>query len=307
MRGVDGDRLARFLLSRLPADTLRATAVGIMARDKVVLDFERDGLQWQVDSGDEIGRLLYSTGSYEGGEIAAVLQWLETSQRSGVVVDVGANVGTTSIPFAVAGYSVVAIEPVPETFAMLTTNVRRNALRQKVVCVRRAIVDGASQAEMWTGFGSGQAEVVVDGKSPALTRFGSTENRIVVPAGRLDETLAALEVDYEGVALVWSDVQGSETSVIRTGSQLWDVGVPLYLEVDPESLDIHGGRDRFVDAVEEHFSAFIPSEQLMTRSDPQPIERLGDFVAGIRRHSYSDALFLPEPVQAGRSVAIERR
>jgi hypothetical protein len=67
--------------------------------DDVVLTFERGGFTWTVDAGDEIGRYLFSEGSYEGEELDAVLSWLRVNRPArsfGTFVDLGANVGTTT-------------------------------------------------------------------------------------------------------------------------------------------------------------------------------------------------------------------
>jgi FkbM family methyltransferase len=268
----------------------RALLVALARADGLVIDFSRDGLRWRTDVGDEIGGQLYRTGSYERDEIAAVLRWLDG--KAGVVVDAGANVGTTSIPFAQAGYRVVAIEPVAETFEMLSVNVSRNGFSGHVTCVRQAVSEQAGTLEMWTGTGSGQAEVVVAGAPPALLRWGATGQRVVVPAGPLNALLDELTIEPSEVALVWADVQGAETSVIRTGTELWAAGVPLYLEVFPAGLDLHAGINEFIAAVRGHFAGFIPRDDLIAGRAATAIEQFSEWVQTIDSDSYSDALLV---------------
>jgi FkbM family methyltransferase len=296
----NGALLAGYLMQRLPRDVMRAVGVEIVARDGAVIDFERNGLRWTVDTGDEIGRELYVTGVYEGVEIAAVLEWLTENDAKKFLVDLGANVGTTSIPFALAGYDVLAVEPVPATFEMLTTNVRRNGLDGSVQCAQRAISAADGHVRMWTGFGSGQAELTLDGEQPEEDVAGARGDLIEVSSSRLDSVLAAHGVHAQSVGLVWADVQGSETAVIQTGTALWAAGVPLYLEVDPSRLAAHGGLDTFERAVCDHFVSFIPRDELVLgRPAPRPVNVFSAFVRSIAPGSYTDALFIAEDRHRG--------
>jgi FkbM family methyltransferase len=292
---------------RLVARGLRTSAPEV-ARDaafRLLVDegleqivFHRGGLRWRVDIGDDIGRCLFADGTYEGTEIAAMLAWLRRSGRRGTVIDLGANVGTTTIPFALAGYSVVAVEPIPATFEMLIENVRANGLESRVRCRRFAIAEEPGVAEMWTGEGSGQAEVVVEGQVPAMQRWYGRGVRIEVPARPLRD-LATRDVSLDDVALVWSDVQGAETAVIRSGTEFWQAGVPLYLEVDPMSLDLHAGLRTHLAAVEANFGGFITSDDLLAGGSPRPIAAYADWVSTIGTLGYSDALLIGADHEGG--------
>jgi FkbM family methyltransferase len=285
------EQLAAFLAHRLPQATARSLAGHVMSQDHAILEFERDGLRWKVDMGDEIGRELYATGSYEGEEIAAVLRWLD---RKGIIVDLGANIGTTSIPFALAGYDVIAVEPVPATFSMLSNNVERNGLADRITCIQSAVATHQGPVTMWTGFASGQAEVAVDGAT-GIERWGDRGELITVLGGPVESI-----VGQSDVALVWADVQGSEIVVVETGAYLWERGVPLYLEIDPSSLELHGGLERFEQGVRRHFAAFLPRDDLITGGSEQDIARFGAFLATIDTDYYSDALLIPHHATVAR-------
>lgn len=250
--------------------------------------FERAGLVWWSDVDDSICRSLLQRGGYEIDEIAAVLRWLRAQGRtSGVIVDVGANIGTTSIPFAQQGFRVLAVEPVPRTFAMLSANVRENDFDGVITCVNSAVSESSGTVPMWTAGGSGRAEIAVDGhdRGPAIP----------VPSTPLSTLLEQHEIRAGDIALVWSDTQGSETGVIRSAPALWRAGVPLYLEVWPYSLDLHGGVDAFVDAVQANFSSFVSRSDLIAGGDPRPVEAFPGWVRSVGHgvDIFSDALVLP--------------
>jgi FkbM family methyltransferase len=237
---------------------------------------------------------LFVDGAYERDAIDSLIQWAKNNDRPRLIVDVGANVGTTSIPFASAGFTVVAIEPVPVTFAMLEANVRDNDLQGQVRCIQRAVAHGSRTVEMWTTHGSGLSEVAVRGKSPVFTRTGRVAVDLVpVEAAGLTEIIDQSHLRIEDVGLVWCDAQGSETQVLQSGSQLWNAGVPIYLEVDPENLECHGGLELFLRCAEQHFSTFLSRQALATAELPVPIGGFRHFVGSVPRHQCGDALLIP--------------
>ena len=164
--------LADLLARRLSERDIRRLTFSLIAKEPMQLTCERDGLTWTVDTGDEIGRSVYLDGRYEGEEIEAVIAWLGEEHRS-MVIDVGANVGTTTIPFAKAGYNVVAIEPVPTTFAMLSRNVEANGFENQVRCVNRAISATSGRVDMWVTKGSGRSELAVGAQEPGFSQIRS--------------------------------------------------------------------------------------------------------------------------------------
>lgn len=255
--------------------------------------FERDGNVWRTELSDAIGHMLWCTGGYEVTEIQAVIGWLRAHGRdSGLVVDVGANIGTTSIPFAQAGYRVLAVEPVPRNFDMLRENAASNGFERQVQLVNVAVSTTAGEVQMWTGSGSGLAEVAIEGADPTSTRWGDRGELVSVPALPLDEILAAHAGELDDVVLIWCDVQGSEMEVIRSCPDAWTAGVPLYAEVEPLGLELHGGVSTFVDLVSRTFTSFVTSDDLKQR---RPARRIADFelwVQTIEPSLHSDVLLL---------------
>jgi len=272
-----------------PADARRA-AVSLLRGQDALLEIEHDGVRWTVDVGDSIGEQLFSDGSFQRDELRAVLSWIEA--RPGVVVDLGANIGPTAIACARAGRAVVAVEPVPSTFALLRRNVEQNELDDRVTCVRHAI-SSASHVEMWTSSASGQNEVRVQDQPPGFLDFGvEAREPVQVDAIGLDDLVTSCGLAPADVALVWSDTQGSEADVIDTGTHLWASAVPLWVEVWPAGLRLHGGSDRFLESVQRHFRAFIPRDDLVTgRRRERPIAGFATWFATVQYET--DVLLIP--------------
>lgn len=75
---------------------------------------------------------------------------LESNIKGKTVVDCGANIGIFSIFAACLGASkVYAFEPIPETFAMLKSNISRNGLSNIVVPINKAVGEADTKSTIY--------------------------------------------------------------------------------------------------------------------------------------------------------------
>ena len=219
---------------------------------------------WTLPLGDDIVASVLRDGHYEGGELDGVLAWLgapTSRMRRPLIVDVGANAGTTAIPLAQRGFRVLAIEPVPRTLEYLLENVRDNGLDGLVTGVQAAISRPGPRVDMVLGGGLGQSEVRLSSDQETLvdSQYRVTAS-VSVPAAGLSEILDDHAVATNEVAFVWCDTQGSETEVTASGTELWSSGVPLYAELRPAGLTRpRVGLEAFYGVVASNFSAFRPA------------------------------------------------
>jgi FkbM family methyltransferase len=282
--GSDGDGLA---------DAMR-TLTGL----DIALTFERNGIVWTLPAGEDgIAEQLVRSGAYFGGTFDAVLDYVR-QQRAGHewVVDVGANVGTTTVPFAAAEYRVLAIEPVPASVGYLRGNVDRNGLSDRVHVVEGAVTADGDDVLLAVGTSLGSSEVIATADTrPVFEGQYGRAGTIRARGLRLDEVVRAASVPTESVALVWSDTQGSEAAVIETGAALWAAGVPLFVELWPPGLAAHGGVEQFVAQAREHFTRFVHSESLDVTNGTRGSDELAAFAAAVLDHpgQFTDILLLP--------------
>lgn len=274
--------------------------------------FTRDGIRWTVSPEDgPVGLGLFVDGAYHGAEIAALGAWLGASgilaPPRDVIVDVGAHVGSSCIPLVRAtGGRALAIEPVAESFRRLELNVVANGLADRVVRVRAAVTREPRRVVMDVASGeSGSSFVVpeddVDVARPRdpVHRSGREE----VNGRPLDHLLASAGFRREEVALVWADVQGAEGDVIRSGGDLWALGVPLWAEIEPASIARRGSRAAFATLAAEHFDRFVEAHAVIRDgiAHPTPIGELAALMERIGpRQSNTDVLFLPPRLAAKR-------
>ena len=259
----------------------------------------RDGLTWHLPLSEGIvGLSMLINGEWEAESLKGLLAWSARYSPLGpdkLLVDVGANIGTTSIPVAShLRCRVVAIEPVPSTFETLCLNVRANKLDHLVTPIHGAVLAQASTIAMMVDDTNRGGSYVA--RASAHTPAANVEAR------PLDDILTFLEIAPQHVGLVWADVEGCETDVIASGTSLWREGIPLFAEINPGAQKMQQGIDAFVRAVHTHFDRFLPEERLPD-SPPEefwPIERFAAHVRTIRDDVGRNVLLLPPGFAASR-------
>jgi FkbM family methyltransferase len=299
--GAELVAVVRRLAAALPLVERRALAMTLIESEADEVKFRRGGATWTIALWDKkISQFLFANENFQGKEIRAVLKWMRRNHRFAAprdcIVDVGANIGTSTIPFAQAtDCRVTAIEPTPEPFALLTRNVADNGLAQRVTCVRSAIVNGPAEVVrmVFPVDNSGGAEVVRPGGSPSFAGLQAVRGEARAPAAGLSATLERHGVAPERVAFVWSDTQGCEIDVIESGRALWAAGAPLFAEFDP-SVCGAAGLVPLAAAAVSHFTAFIPAEALIDSAAvaARPIAELPAYCRSLGERN-SDCLLLP--------------
>jgi FkbM family methyltransferase len=294
-----------------PTDAERfAQALRVLTGIDVSLTFERNGVVWTVPPGEDgIGDALFAHGAYGARTLDQMMNFV-TTRRPGRswIIDVGANIGTTSVPFAKAGFEVLAIEPVPLTARYLRKNVDANGLTDHVRILEWAIASDVDEVLIAVSTSLGSSEVVPSSAAAAgFERRYQRESTIVVPALSLDAALAQSGVPVDEVAIVWSDTQASEAAVIDSGSSLWTAGVPLLTEFWPGGLALKGGVDHFIEVAGQHFKSFVntvdrdhPFFQAMSTEgsmdvEARPLRELHELakVVAVYPGEFTDILLVP--------------
>jgi len=146
-----------------------------------------------------------------------------------VVIDVGAHIGLYTVRSARAvgkGGLVIALEPDPETFALLNLNVNLNKSGD-VVTLRRAAYESDGTSILHRSVGSG---------GHSLVRVSEeTTGEIEVPTITLD-TLARM-FDLDRVDWVKIDVEGAELAVLKGANNALRMVKSLIVEVWSENAN----------------------------------------------------------------------
>jgi FkbM family methyltransferase len=182
--------------------------------------------------------------------VARIERELGPEALGGAIVDVGANIGTTTIPaLRTHGFaSAVACEPLEGNYALLRENIARNGLDDRVTTVPNAVSDrsGTAQLTQNPGF-DGHGWI-----APPAPDAPAVEVELVTIDGLVDRGI----IDPERTALLWIDTEGHEGHVLRGASRLTERGVPVVLELHPAGMVEHGDPDALFEGA-RRYSHFV--------------------------------------------------
>ena len=216
-----------------------------------------------VPTNDVLGKHTFIAGGFEQEvmEAAVVLveQGLGRPPLSGrTFVDVGANIGTSTIPAltALGAARAIAVEPAKANLRLLRANVAANGLDDRVTIVDRALSDQAGTLRLETGpENSGDYRIRLTDDPGAVGEAGWATEEVVTST--LDQVLEDHEVRLEDVGLVWMDTQGHEAHVLDGAKTLLDSTVPVIAEYWPYGLRRAGALERLHTIVATHYRTVI--------------------------------------------------
>jgi FkbM family methyltransferase len=143
--------------------------------------------------------------------------------KDSVVVDIGAHIGTFTVPIAEYVQTVIAFEPVEQTLTLLRENVTRNTHNVDI----RTVVLGST---------AGSASLLVRKEENAGANT-------LIPGG--DIPVTTLDVEVTHADFIKIDVEGMEYEVLMGGTQLLATASPtVFFEVNLSQLRAHGTSPR---------------------------------------------------------------
>jgi FkbM family methyltransferase len=233
-----------------------------------------------------IGRSLFSKrGRGElavlGRAVAAIEGLLGPSavaQRS--FVDVGANIGTTTIP-ALLSYgfdTAVAIEPEPENVRVLRLNVLLNDLEERVTVLSVAASNEVGQSDLVVNRSRGGKHWIATDRSKLRRKHHAENTMLRVATVTLDQLVEDGVIEPERTGLVWMDAEAHEGHILQGASSLLGRGTPLVLEWNPVILERVGDRGKLERAVASDYTHFAGMHRNTDPSEAsfplQPVDQL---------------------------------
>jgi FkbM family methyltransferase len=183
---------------------------------------------------DDLGlfTLLLRYGSYAESSPNEALEAFFNKHASGTYIDIGANIGTTTIPFALRNpkWHFYAFEPDPGNFGMLQRNLNRNGVDGRAHVFNVALADKAGRMALRRSpenFGDYRLDL---GRSSDAQSWDS----ITVTVETLDTILATAPLATP--ILIKIDVQGAEPFVYRGGPRVLSRADMVALEFWPKVM-----------------------------------------------------------------------
>jgi FkbM family methyltransferase len=204
---------------------------------------------------DYIGRKVFRKGHFERDHVdrlLAVMRERGLLKEGTDLLELGANIGTQTVYFALTGafHRIVAVEPDPRNFQLLTANIAQNGLGEGVTLVHGAAGDREGELDFFLHQNN-------HGKSSAI-RQSAGDERISVSVRPVPAILARAGIDIANVGLVWMDIEGYEPVACRSMEALLARRVPLYMEFTPAFYGGEGAADfvRYLSAYYEDCLVF---------------------------------------------------
>lgn len=182
-----------------------------------------------------IGREVFLHGEFDFYKLSIALKILE---KEGIktpdhLIDVGANIGTITIPAIKRGLikTATAIEPHPANLRLLRTNLALNEIEQYVTVLPQAVGNKSNESlylnESETN--SGNHSIGTDG--------------IKIFSTRLDD------ICFPDNSLLWMDIEGYEGHALEGAKRLLSTDIPVVCEFNPSFISNKGGMNQFYQAV----------------------------------------------------------
>jgi len=254
----------REVLARLAQDSCSYEVFQALGNVFRVRDISIDGEYGVIEGSIADARIMaaYARGELWAKDVTDRLLEFFTRRGAGTYIDLGANIGLTTIPVArFPGMSVTSFEPEPANFRYLCRNVAVNCPDAKVRLIDAAVLDYSGTVDLEVdALNQGDNRVH---HSSANGLFDEVSRPIIkVRAMRLDELLD--DGPLPRPLAIKIDTQGAEARIFAGGGNVIADADFVCFEYTPYLLDRAGGDvGLLVDAVEESFSegAISPGDQ----------------------------------------------
>jgi FkbM family methyltransferase len=174
------------------------------------------------------------------------------------LIDVGANIGTTSV-YAVTLYEadhVTAIEPSPTNVKLARCNAILHDVADQITIYDGAATNFSGRVDLGLSATHLADHRVVTTGAERIGQYTPRAGVVSVRAVKLDE----LDLDPASIGLIWIDTQGHEGHVLDGAQELLVAGPPLMLEYAPEMLQRAGGLDLFDEVLARYYTHFGDGE-----------------------------------------------
>lgn len=190
--------------------------------------FQRGGINYRLDISNVVDHYLYF--GIEDSDFSSIHSY---TQQASVILDIGANIATTSLCFASINQHarILSFEPHPDTFVRARENVRLNPFKN-IELFNVGLGEKMEKVKLYE----------VNKNNPGMNRIFMEEKDYpykLITIEKLDDFLEAEKIHR--VDLIKIDVEGFELSVLKGGEKIIRSCKPiLFIELDDDNLRDNG-------------------------------------------------------------------
>lgn len=223
--------------------------------------------RFAIDTSDQfISKALYMTGGFEYEVIERAIKILVElgelkPKRNGILLDVGANIGTVCVDLLRKNVfsQAIAFEPHPGNYKLLQRNAKLNGLSKRIKMLEMGLSsqNGELVFEL-SPDNSGDHRIRMESKNDDELFDETARNIKRVPVRKLDDVLKEQRIDVTEIGLLWMDIQGHEWYVLEGAESVIAHGVPMVIEFWPYGLQrANVTPDMFIQTLEKHFTHMV--------------------------------------------------
>lgn len=207
-----------------------------------------------VDVNEHLGYQFFMARGFDP-LVLQIATFLEIDENS-ILLDIGANIGSTSVPFAMQyGAEIIAVEASKQNAQLLLRNAFLNGVKiqPNIICaVDQSTADASPWLEFFVKSGNSAANSMFDEWNPSKSK----SKKEYVKTSTIDKVLE--NTDQSRIKLIKIDVEGSELSVLKGFTKLPSIGAPLLFEyrVDVMKRDLGDDGVELIQLIRENFDIF---------------------------------------------------
>ena len=259
------DKAGKKALTKLPDLKL----ISLARESMPYISVQSEGLTFFFSNTDQaiLNYMVVNKTIWAKEEMDYVLGYYESiSVRPGIVMDIGANVGTSIVYFRSklgSGIKCYAMEPVTENYNLLNANCAVNGFND-IVTFRLGVSETAGEVSMDIN-PNNMGNCKIAGTDSARLVQGKEDKTFVgetVAVQPLDAFMSDNKIAPASPVLFWIDVEGHEPEVFRSGKESFRaLDSVVFCEFNPKLYKYNGRYDGFIQDIKECFGRFICFEQ----------------------------------------------
>lgn len=191
-------------------------------------------------------------------------------EKEGYFIDIGANIGTTSLYVKKninPNLQIIAFEPVTENYNMFRINQILNNC-EDIIIEKYGVSDCISESEIYVNDSNyGGSSIVDNGKSMVREKISCIS---------LDEYFEKRNIEISEIKYIWVDVEGFEAKVILGGQNVLKKSKAcLYMEFNAKDYQEQGLYNSLINVLKRIYSKFTCMEEYIRgKTEFRKIEEL---------------------------------